>query len=217
MCAPSCYFLLCGRITQGPGFPTKTKLSGSWAGVRLLLNWQNFAGEGDDMWQPGSWLATRMTRLRRIIPPFLLSFRYHKDLMTGPPSHVVSACGQTLVIASWHCWHYASKCDHRGSLRVTNGHNTGPHPIRGLVTGLISHLSSHRRNLTSWTGAGVLRMPSWDNANHMEIAMERWRLLKLFRMSNYYHWNNRFNVSVSGEFQTMWNQFESLLPSIHPS
>lgn len=131
------------------------------AGVRLLLNWQNFAGEGDVKWQPGSWLATRMTRLRRIMPPFLLSFKYHKDLMTRPPrpSHVVSACGLTLVIASWHCWHYASKCDHRGSLRVTNGHNTGPHPIRGLVTG---HLSSLICHLTGETWHPGLELVLWE-------------------------------------------------------
>ena len=156
-----------------------------------------------------------MTRLRRLIPPFLSILNitriwWHTDHPAMSLALVGCLSGH---LASWHWWHYASKCDHRVSLGDTNGHKHRPHPWEGA--GHLSLLISLEK-LTSWTGTGVLRELSGDNANHhMEIVMERWCLLKL-RMSKYYHQNNRFNISVSGEFQTMWNQFESLLPSIHP-
>ena len=186
MSVPSCYFLLCGRITQGPGFPTKTKLAGSWAGVRLLLNWQKFAGDSNEEgamssnspgtdW-PHAWLAWGGSFPHFSFILNITRIWWHTDHPAMSLALVGCLSGH---LASWHWWHYASKCDHRVSLGDTNGHKHRPHPWEGA--GHFSLLISLEK-LTSWTRTGVLRALSWDDANHME----RWCLLKL-RMSKYYH------------------------------
>ena len=113
-----------------------------------------------------------------------------REIMTRPPRDVVSAWWQSLVIASWHYWHHASKCDRRSSLRITNGRaNTGPVTPHPGSSSLIITPIWHQRT----SNIPCSRFRIYVNKSNFIVS-------KYF--TEYYRWNS--NPCESNNVEPIW-------------
>ena len=100
---PKLLFSVVWENYSGSWIPNKDKTCRilGWVGVRLLLNWQKFAGDSmkREPCPVTAWVLPGHTHdsPEEAHSPISLHFKYHKDLMTHrPPSHVVSTSGLSL-------------------------------------------------------------------------------------------------------------------------